>query len=80
MQTAFAGIAQVHPSEAISVTGDTDKGRTLEIFIHSESIERLRRTFRFADEHNQHIGHSQWHIDEDQAFPCEMCKSHAEVD
>ncbi len=74
MQTAFTGTARAHPSGAVSVTGDTDAGRTLQVFIHGDSLKRLRKTFRFADEHGQALGHSQWHIDNQVPAGCETCK------
>ncbi len=74
MQTAWTGSAQAHPSGAISVKGDTDKGRTLQIFIHPDSVRRLRKTFLFADKHGQSLGHSQWHVDNQVPAGCETCK------
>ena len=68
------GIAQVHPSEAISVSGISEKGQEVNIFLTQESIENLQATFKLAEKWNIHLGHAYWHVKEGQYKKCSSCK------
>lgn len=73
-QIVYSGHARICPSEAVLVTGTTEAGRELEIFIRPSDVEVLRKAFALADKYGIHTGHAYWHIMEGRAIEdCLYC-------
>jgi hypothetical protein len=73
-QTAYSGHLEVHPSEAIEISGTTDNGRYLSIYLSKKDTEILRATFEFSAKHCPHLGHSFWHVTNGITEPCPHCE------
>lgn len=72
MQTANCDYLQIHPSELITVQGNTPAGRTLEIYLLPWTVNMLRKVFAIEPV-TGHLGHAYWHIKSETPAPCPSC-------
>ena len=82
MQCAYNGKVTVHASGAIQISGETDTGRTISIYLTTANVAFLAQIFAFAAAHGlgaTSLGHAAWHITEETAgwrepgAPCSSC-------
>lgn len=71
------GRIQFHPSEAIEVSGITEDGREVSIYLPEvetkRMIKEMARIFKYTD----HLGHAFWHYKNPDAKigkRCDMCR------
>lgn len=72
-QTVWQGEVKAHPSGVIEVSGVTEKGREVSVFLSQKSARFLHDVFALADREKISLGHADWHIREGRSAPCSMC-------
>ncbi len=72
-QKGYCTYMTVHPSGIVEVSGKTDSGREIAVYLGEEVIEKLHKVLDFAQNNGTQLGHAFWHIDNHHPDHCEIC-------
>lgn len=73
MSKLICGTFDVTPTGWIIVSGADAGGRTHEIHLTPEEVERLRKVFEFSRLLETSLGHANWHVENGVWAKCESC-------
>jgi hypothetical protein len=79
-QSATARYIEVHPSELIEVSGTTEAGRQVTIYIPTSMAKKLAQAVALLPE-AKHLGHAFWHVknpDWPAGEACSSCQAHSD--